>query len=195
MIYRQASEMIVQLHALSCFHLAALATLATHQSSNQSANDALNIVFESLTYIKSSRAHRTMVDSKVQPKMEIFGLPPNNCWEQIAGSLVDALGLKSPTNRNCSLPMRRRRPEGQNTSLAKNIAMHITVTDDSRDCKDESDEHTVFSRKKNFAPQICSCRHRCLAHVGPVLGLVPDRRFHSRTNETPPSLSTTLLTS
>ena len=45
--------------------------------------------------------------------------------------------------------MRRPRPEGQNTSLANNIGMHITVTDDSRDCKDESDEHMVFSRRKS----------------------------------------------
>ena len=65
--------------------------------------------------------------------------------------LIDALGLKSAAKTNCCLLMIRKRSMGQRTSLANYFGMRITVTRDSRDCKDE--KHTVEERKEVCARQ------------------------------------------
>ena len=44
----------------------------------------------------------------------------------------------------------------------------------------------TFAQKTS--PQICSCWPHCWPIIGPILALVPGRRFCTQTNETPPTI-------
>ena len=112
------------------------------------ANNALHIVCENLTKIKTSREQRTKVDSKVHISTYqecSFGCHQTllSCWFTV-------------TKTRCCLPWVR------NTSLEKHIGMHITVT---RDCKDESGQQMVerkevWSRRPNRSTGASSALRR-----------------------------------